>query len=141
MSELFKPIVSLWEKLSKGKIELPAVKTLSPEKCTPAGKVGYAIRRNKMYFTLRINEMYLAENRQWWAIYDPMVVVVCEFNYGHERVAVPKVIGPNLIQKYSSGDRASHGVVLQNTRVTGPHPYRGGDINISVALYRVERKN
>ena len=30
-------------------------------------------------------------------------------------------------------------MVLRNIRVTGPHPYRGGDIDVSLALYRLQR--
>jgi hypothetical protein len=31
--------------------------------------------------------------------------------------------------------------VLFDTRVTGPHPYRGGDVDVSVGFYRVQRGN
>jgi hypothetical protein len=141
MNDFFEPVTKLWKVLSKGRIALPTVAPIAPANCKPAGEAGYEIRRKDMYFTMRINEMYLAENRQWWSVYDPLVVVVCEFNYGQERVAVPTVIGPNLIQKKGSGDKPKHGVVLLDTRVTGPHPYSGGDLDVSVALYQVQRAN
>jgi hypothetical protein len=38
---------------------------LPPESCRPDNSTGYLITRNQMYFTIRINEMHLAENRQW----------------------------------------------------------------------------
>jgi hypothetical protein len=102
---------------------------------------GYPIPRDQMYFTIRINEMHLAENRQWWTVYDPFVVVVTEFNHAQERVAIPTVIGPNLIRKQAQSDQPRHGVVLLDTRVTGPHPYRGGDVDVSIGFYRVQRAN
>jgi hypothetical protein len=94
-----------------------------------------------MYFSLRVNELHLAENRQWWVEYDPLVVVVAEFNHGQERVAAPAVIGPGLIRRQAQSDQPRYGVVLLDTRVTGPHPYRGGDVDISVSFYRVRRAN
>jgi hypothetical protein len=83
--------------------------------------------------------MHLAENRQWFTVYDPLVVVVAEFNHGGERIVVPTVIGPNLIRKQDGADQPRHGVVLLDTRVTGPHPYRGGDVDLSVAFYQVRQ--
>jgi hypothetical protein len=69
------------------------------------------------------------------------VVVVAEFNHAQERVVVPTVVGPNLIRKQGSSDQPRYGVVLLDTRVTGPHPYRGGDVDISVSFYQVQRAN
>ncbi len=107
----------------------------------PSESAGHRIRRDEMYFTVWISEMYLAANRQWWSSFDPLVVVVSEFNYGSERVAIPKVIGPNLIQKQNPSDTPRHGTVMLDTSVVGPHPYRGGEVVLSIALYQVERVN
>lgn len=139
MSNIFDPVVALWKSLSTGRLPLPMVAFIPAQSCEPAGSAGYPIRRDEMYFTIRINEFHLAENREWWSVYDPMVLVVCEFGYGKDRIAVPTVIGPNLIQKKNPGDQPRHGVVLLDARVTGPHPFRGGDIDLSVALYKVKR--
>lgn len=141
MSGVFAPLKKVWDDVRKGKVPLPVVASIQPNKCAPAESAGYPIRRNEMYFTVRINEMYLSDNREWWSVYDPLVVVVCEFDHGSERVVVPTVVGPNLIQKQAPNDRPRHGVVLLDTRVTGPHPYRGGDLDISVAFYQVQRAN
>jgi hypothetical protein len=118
---------------------LPTVAAVPPDRCQPADAVGYPITRNQMYFTIFINEMYLVENRQWWTDYDPLVVVVTEFNHAQDRVVVPTVIGPNLIRKQASPDQPRYGAVVLDTRVTGPHPYRGGDVDISAGFYRVQR--
>jgi len=85
--------------------------------------------------------MHLAQNRQWWSVFDPLVMIVTEFNYGDERIAIPKIIGPTLLKKQTSADQARQGVIIRDACVSGPHPYRGGDITISVALYQVERIN
>jgi len=139
MNGVFEPLVNLWDKVRSGHRPLPTVAVIPPESCRPANSSGYSITRDQMYFTVRVNEMHLAENRQWWTLHDPLVVVVTEFNHGQERVAVPTVIGPNLIRKQAPSDQPRYGVVLLDTRVTGPHPYRGGDVDVSVGFYRVQR--
>jgi len=139
MNGVFEPVVSLWDEIRAGHRPLPTVAAIAPDSCRPANTAGYLITRDQMYFTVRVNEMHLAENRQWWTFYDPLVVVVTEFNHGQERVAVPTVIGPNLIRKQAPSDQPRYGVVLLDTRVTGPHPYRGGDVDVSMGFYRVQR--
>jgi hypothetical protein len=141
MSGIFEPVSDLWKQIRSGHAPLPIMAVIPPERCLPEETSGYKIHRDKMYFTIRINEMHLAENCEWWAVYDPLVVVVAEFNHGHERVTIPTVIGPGLIRKQSSSDHPRYGVVLLNTLVTGPHPYRGGDLDLSVGFYRVQRAN
>lgn len=141
MSGVFETVSHIWSEMRAGRQPLPTVTTIPPDHCRPADTVGYPISRDQMYFTVRINEMHLAENRQWWSIYDPLVVVVTEFNHGQERVAIPTVIGPNLIRKQAPSDRPRYGAVLLDARVTGPHPYRGGDLDVSVSFYQVQRAN
>ena len=139
MKSLFEPAVRTWQGWRSGSTPLPEIAAIPPERCEPAGSAGTVIRRDRMDFTVRLNEMYLAENRQWWAVYDPLVVIVIGFNHGGARVTVPAIIGPDLIKRQSPEDQPRFGVVLRNIRVTGPHPYRGGDIDVSLALYRLQR--
>lgn len=141
MSGVFNTVSRIWNEVRAGHQPLPTVATIPPDHCRPANTAGYTIPRDQMYFNIRINEMHLAENRQWWTVYDPLVVVVTEFNHAQERVAIPTVIGPNLIRKQAQSDQPRYGVVLLDTRVTGPHPYRGGDVDVSVGFYRVQRAN
>ena len=141
MSGLFETVSHVWNELRAGQQPLPTVATIAPDCCSPANAAGYSIIRDQMYFTVRINQMHLAENRQWWTVYDPLVVVVVEFNHAQERVAIPTVIGPDLIRKQTQSDQPRYGAVLLDTRVTGPHPYRGGDVDVSVSFYRVQRAN
>ena len=141
MSPVFDTVSNIWNQLRAGHQALPTVATIPPDRCRPENTVGYPIPRDQMYFTVRLNEMHLAENREWWTVYDPLVIVVTEFNHAQERIAVPAVIGPNLIRKRAQSDQPRYGVVLLDTRVTGPHPYRGGDVDVSVGFYRVQRAN
>src|SRR5438445_6787284 len=89
MSGVFDTVLRIWTEVRAGHEPLPTVATISPDHCRPANSAGYSIPRDRMYFTIRINEMHLAENRQWWSVYDPLVVVVTEFNHAQERVAIP----------------------------------------------------
>lgn len=141
MNGLFASAINAWGRLKSGNVPLPVAAPIPAARCRPEGSAGSPIPRDKMYFTVRISEMYLKDNRQWFSVYDPLAVAVMEFNHGSERVAVPAAIGPNLVQKQAASGQPVHGVLLLDTRVTGPHPYRGGDIDLSLSFYRVERVN
>jgi hypothetical protein len=141
MPDFFDQIERLWDSMKRGQAPLPIVAAISPDNCSPEGAAGAWIRRDEAYFTLRVNEMHLSANRQWYSVYDPLVLVVTEFNHGNQRLTVPSVVGPNLIRKQAAGQTPKHGSLLLDTCVTGPHPYRGGDIDVSVSLYQIERKN
>jgi len=107
---------------------------------SPAATSGIVLGRD-MYFSLRVNQFGLSEDVEWFVKYDPMVVVMCSFLYGYERVTVPCVIGPDFIKNQLRTDPPRFGTTLTDICVTGPHPYRGGPIEISVCLYKVQRVN
>jgi hypothetical protein len=71
-----------------------------------------------------------------------MVLVVADFIYGKTAISVPRIIGPNTIKGPSLNGQATlaapHGMVLQDTRVIGPHPYRGGRVGLTVILYKIK---
>lgn len=139
MPDMFDAVKSAWDSLRKGTVATPLGSTI--DKCLPPESAGYAIKKDQMYFELRVNELHLAENREWLSVYDPMVVVVAEYDYGGERVARPAVLGPSQIRTDKTSDKPRHGVVLQDCLVVGPNPYRGGNVEISVSFYRVKRSD
>jgi hypothetical protein len=96
-------------------------------------------RPNEHYFQVRVNEMFLASSRQWFARFDPMVFVVSEFIYDKKVQAVPFVVGPTMLEKY--GQKLPTGMILADTRVAGPHPYKGGRVTVAVVLSQVETVN
>jgi hypothetical protein len=98
-----------------------------------------SFRPEEHYFQVRVNEMFLATSRQWFAQFDPMVLVVSEFIYDKKVQAVPVVVGPTMLKKY--GQELPAGMILANTRVAGPHPYKGGRLNLAVALSQVQSVN
>lgn len=123
-------------KLRSGALPLPTVASIPPTQCMPAGVVGREIVRDRAYFKLYINELFLAEGRSWWATYDPVVLVITEFVYDKGRISVPMIVGPSMIQQKMGS--LPHGVVLHDTRVAGPYPFRGGPVAVTVILYKVK---
>jgi hypothetical protein len=141
MSGFLDHLASAWDGIREGQQRLGRLERIADEYCMPADASGQVIKRDEMYFSVRVNQMELARNRWFDITYDPLVVVVTEFIYGGERVAIPSVIGPNLIQAHIASSAPRYGTVLSDTRVTGPHPYRGGDVNISISFYRIKRSS
>jgi hypothetical protein len=92
------------------------------------------------YFQVVLNEIHLKREREWFTTYDPLVFVVSEFSYAREQQAVPFLVGPTLFEeKY--GRKVPLGAVLEDTRVAGLHPFRGGRFALALMLYSVERQN
>jgi hypothetical protein len=141
MKELLDSLSTGWAALRERQQPNSKIYTVDSTDGATAGMSGTVIKRNAMYFSVRINEMRLSNNARWFSVYDPLVVVVVEFGYGKTRVAIPSVIGPQLLAGHVKSGVPQFGTVLNNVRVTGPHPYLGGPIDISVQLYRVQREN
>ncbi|MGF6696950.1 hypothetical protein OKW38_001562 [Paraburkholderia sp. MM5496-R1] len=141
MPDFFEQVQRIWSNVKGHSAPLPALAVVSPERCWPEGSAGVRIRRDEAYVTLRVNEMYLDLNRQWYTVFDPLVLVVTEFNHGRQRVTIPYVVGPNLIRKQNGEQNPKHGSVVLDARVAGPFPYRGGDVDISIGFYQVPRAN
>jgi hypothetical protein len=99
------------------------------------------IKPNEHYFQVLINEIYLANYREWFSTYDPMLFIVSEFNYGQKKETVPYIVGPSMIEsmieKY--GQKAPPGMIFSDTRVTGLHPYRGDGLTLSLILFQIKR--
>jgi hypothetical protein len=141
MSGFLDHLTSAWDRVRVGQQPVGRLQRVPDESCLPAGAAGQLIERDEMYFSVRVNQMELSMNRWFDTTYDPLVVVVTEFVYGGARVAIPSVIGPSLIQSGIPSGAPRYGTVLSDTRVTGPHPYRGGDVDISISFYRIKRSS
>ena len=98
-----------------------------------------SFRADEHYFQVRVNEMFLASSRQWFARFDPMVLVVSEFIYDKKVQAVPMLVGPSMLERY--GQPLPAGTILADTRVAGPHPYKGGRLSLAVVLSQVQTEN
>jgi hypothetical protein len=122
--------------LRSDKFPLPTIAALETSQCSPEGVVGREIERDRAYFSVEVKELFLTEGRKWWVTYSPAVLMIVEFIYGGQKISVPTLVGPNLIRQKNG--QSPHGVVLENTLVAGPYPFRGGRVAITAILYRAQ---
>jgi hypothetical protein len=140
MTDLLTQISAFVQNLAAGPLKQPKAVTIPPANCLPAGSSGTDIRKEKCYLTLTVNQLFLSEARKWWSDYQPMVVVATSFIQGNTTVTVPAVVGPSLLQ-HDDNRKVPQGLLLNNIEVAGPIPYRGGNVTLSILLYRVEHTN
>ncbi|WP_434051656.1 MAG: hypothetical protein RDA78_20540 [Roseibium sp.] len=130
---------SVFKWLASTPARLPSRLEIPNERIDNPDKLGPTLAKDKCYFQVRVNEMFLANKRQWFKTFYPMVYVGTEFQYDREEVAIPFVLGPNTIK--SAIDPSTKNVVFKNTRVAGVSPYRGGRLTVTLILYRVTENN
>ncbi|HTV33990.1 MAG TPA: hypothetical protein VME69_12975 [Methylocella sp.] len=138
MSDALRRLAELLNTALARYVPPPLVAELPATDCEPAGVAGAAIIRDQSYFTATIHEVALSANQFWWTQFDPMVLTITEFIHGDGVIAVPGVVGPETIRKLHSSATVPPGIVLRNTPVSGPSPYRGGAFALTVMLYRVK---
>jgi hypothetical protein len=132
----------VWDAVRQGEAELRFTARIPTDQIRNDNEPpGVSFEREKHYFQMRVNELYLHTTRQWATTYDPMVFFVSEFDYRgkDKRIATPFLVGPSLIKDY--GVKPPANLVLQDTRVAGLHPYRGGRLTVSVTLCQVKRED
>jgi hypothetical protein len=89
------------------------------------------IEPQKDYVGLRINQLYLRDQRQWFTTIDPAVYASTEFLYGGGMRTDPFVVGPKKEDKLPSG------MAIENVSVFGPHAYRGGKLTYTLVLAQI----
>ncbi len=113
--------------------QLPTRISIPIENVSPKEKVGVSFESEKYYFQVRINELFLKDKRTWYKEFAPMVFVVSQYTYDGKEETVPFVVGPQIMEKF--GKSLPNDMIFLNTRVAGLHPYRGGQITLSIILY------
>ena len=84
------------------------------------------------YFTVRVNEMFLSEKRKWFREIEPMVFCLTSYIYGEQEIDNPFIVGRNLLE--TKMQNVPEGMVFNDTRVAGIHPFSGGRLVVSIAL-------
>jgi hypothetical protein len=130
---------SLYEAVRRGETITCAYIPLSLDHIQNADQLGSTFQEGQHYFQVQINEMFLANSREFFQKYDPVVFAATEFIYDREMQSVPKVIGPTLLNQYQRA--LPDGVRYLNTPISGLHPYVGGDLVVVLILYRATRGN
>lgn len=139
MSSLLEHCQKLWKSIYQSPTQLPTSIVIPRSQVNSATSIGGVFQRDAHYFQIRVNEMFLPYSREWFSEYDPMVFAVSEFTYNKKFEALPFIVGPTMMEKY--GKETPTGMLFQNTRVAGPHPYKGGRLTVSIVLCRVRRRN
>jgi hypothetical protein len=93
-----------------------------------------SFKKDQHYFQVMINEMYLANEREWLNKIDPVVYAVSEFTYNGKAQVVPFLVGPGLLKDKGIPDKHAKGIIIKNESITGLRPYRGGGLTLSVVL-------
>jgi hypothetical protein len=119
--------------------QMPTAVRIPNDHVDEGQRLSMPFQRDENYFQVRINEMFLGDQRQWLSTIDPVVFVVSEFTYAGKEQSVPFVVGPGLVEKF--GQKTPRGMLFRNTRVAGLHPYRGGRLTLSVVLCQVVKEN
>lgn len=131
-------VTRLWEVIRRSPSFTPYCVSIPPDRVDQAS--GMPFLPQEHYFQVRLNEMYLPYSRQWLSTYLPMAAALTEFQYGGAWQATPMVVGPGLIEEKGLPLPES-GLLFQDTRLAGLHPYIGGRVTVAVVLCRVERQN
>lgn len=97
------------------------------------------VEKDQHYFEVRVNQLFLTRNREWWTTQIPMVVVESQFLYDKAKISVPFVIGPSMLESLKSDIPA--GMLFTDTRVAGLHPYVGDSLALTLILYQVPKEN
>jgi hypothetical protein len=130
---------AIWSRIKGSQAEVVRSISIPAENVTDSGAFPRRFEAGNHYFAVHLNEMYLAQSRQWFSVYDPMAIVVTEFTYDGQRRVVPMIVGPSLIEK--SIKQVPNGMAITDTMVAGVHPYQGGKFVLSVVLAQVRRES
>jgi hypothetical protein len=67
------------------------------------------------------------------------VYAAVDYQRGQERIVTSTIVGPTAVD--TGKIPKPHGFVLNDIKVAGPIPFNGGDIGVTVILYKITQKN
>lgn len=133
-------LIDLWNKIKSTPTFRPARIRIPSENIDPPLRVASAFVRDQQYFQVTVNEMYLTYEREWFKTWEPIVYTTTQFLYDGKRQEVPFFVGQKKMEE-SKTEKLPKGMIFENTKVAGLHPYSGGDFSISVILGRAKRND
>lgn len=131
---------NLWKRVQGSPSELPAAYAIDATHTDQKKLLSGEFQKDDHYFQVRVNELYLPYDRQWFVDYEPLVFAVTECTYDGKPQAIPTMVGPQLMPNLPNGELPER-MQFSNTRVAGLHPYRGGRLTLTIVLYRSKRKD
>jgi len=134
---LFTGIKDYLKKISSNPTELPDIISIPVANTDMQEEVSGLFEPRQHYFTVRINEMYLLEEMEWFKRYEPVVMTITEFNYGGKSIEHPFLVGSNMMDEKI--EEVAAGMIFHDTRVAGVHPFTGGKITTSIVLCKSKK--
>jgi hypothetical protein len=139
MRNLIENVQRWWDQMSSAKAKTRAHFSIDRRYVDDKQPIGPPFAAKQHYFQVIINEMFLANAREWFVEYDPMVVASASYIYDTKVETVPFVAGPSLLKGFI--DQTPAGMIFRNTPVSGMNPYQGGAFTLTLVLYKVQREN
>jgi hypothetical protein len=131
---------SIISRIERAPYSAPTLISINKDACKPSYAIGEKIAKDVAYFSIRVNELFLKDGRSFLDTYDPMLLVVSDFLHGGVRANVPFVVGADQL-KLPATLPSPGSLRFNDILVCGPHPFRGGNLAISIILYKVQRDN
>ncbi|MCA9873495.1 MAG: hypothetical protein KC441_07570 [Anaerolineales bacterium] len=94
------------------------------------------LRPQESYFEIRLKQMYLRNQREYWREFRPFSTFVTAFVHSGQKREMPFVIGPQQLGEQAAA-LGGDAVEYRNLRVAGPFPYEGDDLQLFSALSRL----
>jgi hypothetical protein len=140
LENIQRAVGNLWKNVQGSPSELPGAYAIDATHTDQKKLLSGEFQKDGHYFQVRVNELYLPYDRQWFVDYEPLVFAVTECTYDGKPQAIPTMVGPQLMPKLPTGELPDR-MQFSNTRVAGLHPYRGGRLTLTIVLYRSKRKD
>jgi len=92
------------------------------------------------YFEIRLKQMLLRNQREYWREFRPFSTFVAGFVHNGQAREMPFILGPQRLGEHAAA-LGGDAVEYRNLRIAGPFPYEGDDLQLFSALSRLEANN
>jgi hypothetical protein len=96
---------------------------------------------NEVYLEVTVRQMWLSEERELWRKFQPYLAIVADFIHTGERRTLPALLGSSELSKTEALVQGKDAIEFRNIRVVGPVPYEGDNVDLLIALFRIETAN
>ena len=134
---IFSGIRDYLKKISSKETELPDIIFIPPSNTDEEKDLSTLFEAGKHYFTVRVNELFLTQQMQWFKKYEPVVLAFTEFSYDGKTIEHPYVVGCNMLDEKMK--KIPQGMLFHDTRVAGIHPFKGSKIVTTIVLCQALR--
>jgi hypothetical protein len=98
------------------------------------------LQPQESYFEIRLKQMYLRNQREYWRDFLPFSSFIAGFVHNGQHCDLPFVVGPERIGELAAA-LGGDAVEYRNHRIAGPFPYEGDDLRLFTALSRMAVNN